>query len=92
MARIFKHCYTTLDRRTGRRLLRRTRNWYIEYRDERGRWRRVAGREWLYTAVSRASKLCILIGKRETALKQIRQVQLDRRQTFLTELLKGEAK
>lgn len=49
---------------------------------------RVAGREWLYTAVSRAAKLCILIGKRDTAMKQIRQVALDKRKTFLVELLK----
>lgn len=41
MARIFRHEYTTTVR--GRRVRRYTKNYYIEYRDEHGRKRRVPG-------------------------------------------------
>jgi exodeoxyribonuclease V alpha subunit len=49
----------------------------------------VASREWLYTAISRASKLCICIGKRSTADRQARKVALAKRVTFLAELIRG---
>jgi ATP-dependent exoDNAse (exonuclease V) alpha subunit len=49
----------------------------------------VATREWLYTAISRASKLCICIGKRSTADRQARKVALAKRVTFLAELIRG---
>jgi exodeoxyribonuclease V alpha subunit len=47
----------------------------------------VASREHVYTCISRASKLCILIGKRATIDRQVRRVSLTRRKTFLTALL-----
>jgi exodeoxyribonuclease-5/exodeoxyribonuclease V alpha subunit len=48
---------------------------------------RVASREWWYTAISRAQKLCILIGRRDVLERQCRRKTLDRRKTFLKELL-----
>ncbi len=42
-------------------------------------------REWLYTAVSRASKLCILVGKMGTFNKMKDRRTLHRRKTFLKE-------
>jgi exodeoxyribonuclease V alpha subunit len=50
----------------------------------------VASREHLYTAISRASKLCICIGRRATADRQARKVALAKRVTFLRELIQGE--
>jgi exodeoxyribonuclease V alpha subunit len=47
----------------------------------------VASQEWWYTAISRASKLCILIGDRAVIDKQARRTALDRRKTFLRELI-----
>lgn len=52
----------------------------------------IATREWIYTAVSRASKLCILIGKREVFDKMRLRVVLNRRKTFLKELIQTMAK
>lgn len=49
----------------------------------------VAGREWVYTAISRAKTHCFLIGKRATLEKQCRRVQLAKRKTFLKERLQG---
>jgi exodeoxyribonuclease V alpha subunit len=49
---------------------------------------RIASREFWYTAISRASQLCVIIGKRATVEKQARRVALKRRKTFLTELVK----
>lgn len=43
MAHIFKHSYTTVNKKTGKRERRLTLNWYIRYKDEAGRWRRVPG-------------------------------------------------
>jgi ATP-dependent exoDNAse (exonuclease V) alpha subunit len=40
-------------------------------------------REWLYTAVSRAAKLCILVGKMATFDKMKSKAILGRRKTFL---------
>lgn len=48
---------------------------------------RVAGREWIYTAISRASKLCFLVGRLPTAYKMVGRVGLAKRKTFLRELL-----
>jgi exodeoxyribonuclease V alpha subunit len=50
----------------------------------------IASREWHYTAISRAEKICLVIGKSETVEKQIRRVALESRVTGLVELLKGE--
>jgi len=48
----------------------------------------IADRSWWYTAISRASKLCIVIGKREVLDKQRARRGLVRRKTFLVEQLK----
>jgi exodeoxyribonuclease V alpha subunit len=47
-------------------------------------------RELAYTAISRASKLCVLIGKTFTLAKWTRKESLSKRRTFLAELM-GEA-
>ena len=49
----------------------------------------VAKREWLYTAISRAEKLCYLIGKQSTALKMMRERALPGRKTFLREKIEA---
>jgi hypothetical protein len=46
---------------------------------------RVASREWIYTSISRASRLCILIGNEGVLREQSGKVSLDRRKTFLRE-------
>lgn len=48
---------------------------------------RVASREWYYTAISRASERCIILGRMATIAKQCRRVTLRDRKTFLRELL-----
>jgi exodeoxyribonuclease V alpha subunit len=48
----------------------------------------VYSREWLYTAISRASKSCILIGREELAKAMCRRVIHNERKTFLCELIK----
>jgi exodeoxyribonuclease V alpha subunit len=48
---------------------------------------RVACREHHYTAISRAQRLCVLIGPRAVADQQCRVMSLPRRKTFLKELL-----
>jgi exodeoxyribonuclease V alpha subunit len=47
----------------------------------------VASREWVYTVISRATRLAILIGKRATIDRQCKRVTLAQRKTFLKELL-----
>jgi exodeoxyribonuclease V alpha subunit len=47
----------------------------------------LTSREWLYTAISRASELCILVGSMGTALKMAIRPSLDKRKTFLRELI-----
>ena len=51
---------------------------------------RVASREWIYTAISRASRACLLIGTEETLRRQLRRVELPGRKTLLVELVKKE--
>jgi exodeoxyribonuclease V alpha subunit len=51
--------------------------------------RRVCTREWLYTAISRASKQCITIGQRDVMAMMARRVSLDKRKTFLREIIQG---
>lgn len=46
----------------------------------------IATREWWYTAISRASKLCIVVGQRSTIDKQRLKQSLVRRKTFLSDL------
>lgn len=50
----------------------------------------VLSREWIYTAISRAAKLCLLIGDRAVAMRAILKVNLDKRKTFLRELIRPE--
>lgn len=45
----------------------------------------VCSREWLFTAISRAEKLCYLVGTEDTAAKFCRRVTLPLRQTMLVE-------
>ncbi len=47
--------------------------------------RMVCSREWIYTAISRAKELCVLIGNRETANGMCRRVALGKRKTLLKE-------
>lgn len=51
--------------------------------------RMVCGREWLYTAISRAKMVCFLVGKLETARSMCLRKVLDQRKTFLAERLKA---
>jgi len=45
----------------------------------------VTSREWHYTAISRAEKICMTIGKWETLMRQTKRVSLSGRKTFLVE-------
>jgi ATP-dependent exoDNAse (exonuclease V) alpha subunit len=47
----------------------------------------VCTREWWYTAVSRASKVCLIVGSRSVVDKQRVRVSMTRRKTFLVEQL-----
>lgn len=47
----------------------------------------VASREHIYTAISRASKLCIIIGKKAVLMRQSKKVALEKRKTFLRDLV-----
>jgi exodeoxyribonuclease V alpha subunit len=47
-------------------------------------------RELIYTALSRASRLAITVGQMKTVAKMIRRANLNKRKTFLTELIRAE--
>lgn len=47
----------------------------------------IADRNYWYTAISRARSLCILVGPRGVFEKQVKRQAIDRRRTFLTELV-----
>lgn len=49
---------------------------------------RIATRELHYTAISRASKYCVVLGRRAVLEKQAKRVSLNKRQTFLAELVR----
>lgn len=49
--------------------------------------RRVCTREWIYTAISRPSQLCVTIGRLGLAHFMARRPSLDRRRTMLAELI-----
>ena len=51
--------------------------------------RQVCSRNWIYTAISRAKTLCILIGTEKTATEMCQRPGLDRK-TFLRELIEEE--
>lgn len=49
----------------------------------------VASRNWIYTAISRAKEMCLMIGKKSTADAMVRRDGL-RRKTFLAERIAGD--
>ena len=51
----------------------------------------VCCREWVYTAISRAKKLCVLVGPEGLAQRFCKKVSLNNRKTFLAEELKCQA-
>lgn len=52
---------------------------------------RIASRELWYTGLSRAEKLVLMVGPIGEAWKQCKRVELDRRKTFLKELVSAES-
>jgi exodeoxyribonuclease V alpha subunit len=48
----------------------------------------VCCREWVYTAISRAKRFCIIVGPPGLAERFCKRVSIDRRKTFLAQLLK----
>lgn len=54
--------------------------------------RMLCSREWLYTAISRAKRLCLLVGKMGTAAGFCRKRALGLRKTFLVEEINSEMK
>ena len=54
--------------------------------------RRVCSREWLYTAISRAKHVCLMVGKRSIADGMCMTRAITRRKTFLKELVLGSVK
>ncbi|HZZ79638.1 MAG TPA: AAA family ATPase [Gemmataceae bacterium] len=48
----------------------------------------VASREWWYTAISRAGRIAFLIGKPAVLYRQASRVSLQKRKTFLVEIMK----
>jgi exodeoxyribonuclease-5/exodeoxyribonuclease V alpha subunit len=49
--------------------------------------RMVCSREWLYTALSRAKTVCLPVGKQTVAESMIRRQAIQKRKTFLSELI-----
>lgn len=58
--------------------------------DESGGAKQVCSREWLYTAISRAREVCLLVGKRSVADSMCGKLALHNRKTFLVDSLKQE--
>ncbi len=54
--------------------------------------RRLCTREWLYTAISRAKGICLLVGKRNIADSMCLTRAITKRKTFLKELIQGTVK
>lgn len=57
-----------------------------EYPGASGRFG-ICKREWLYTAISRARRVCLLVGLRATADAMAREQAIGKRKTFLRELI-----
>lgn len=57
--------------------------------DEYAGAKRLCTRNWIYTAISRAKRLCLMIGRNSTAQKMARRDGL-KRKTFLAERIRGE--
>ena len=55
--------------------------------DESGGAQRVCDRAWIYTAISRAKQHCYMIGKRSVLDGMVRRENLNKRKTFLRELI-----
>lgn len=49
--------------------------------------RQICDRSWLYTAISRAKKCCVLVGMKATADAMCKRVNIGKRKTFLRELI-----
>jgi exodeoxyribonuclease V alpha subunit len=49
--------------------------------------RQICDRSWIYTAISRAKQHCHLVGKFETAMRFCFEQKIDKRKTFLTEMI-----
>lgn len=58
--------------------------------DPSERAKTVVGREFIYTAISRAKKKCLILGKRDVVDEWCQKLTLRRRTTLLAERLKGE--
>lgn len=59
--------------------------WVVVMLDDYPGALRVASREWIYTAISRAEEHCYLVGKKSTADQMTRNISLLKRKTFLRE-------
>ena len=46
--------------------------------------------EWLYTAITRAQKYCVLVGQTGAVRKAIHTKEVNNKQTFLTALLNNQ--
>lgn len=51
---------------------------------------RVMSRQWIYTAISRAKRLCVLVGSGQAAQSACRRDAIKSRRTFLAERIRGE--
>jgi exodeoxyribonuclease V alpha subunit len=51
---------------------------------------RLGSRELVYTAISRAKELCLIIGDRSDITRSVKNSVLPMRKTFLTQLIRGE--
>src|SRR5262249_34374445 len=51
---------------------------------------KLGSREWIYTAISRARELCVIVGERDDLKRYVRNVTLPDRRTFLVPLITGE--
>lgn len=52
--------------------------------------RRVMSREWVYTAISRGKRFCLLVGRLQTAIMACQRVALKYRKTFLAERIQEQ--